>query len=227
MGLLALLHIAQAALGLCPGTAGGQGDPHLYGAHGGHADFRGRDNTFFNVVSHQKMSANVKTKDGEFRLHGTIVNGSWMVEFHLIAPTTAGPLFWTYDAARISPASLLGFSNGTCGGVPFIGAYSSSLVSSFGLPPVPVEINARRLHRFIMRFARTVAAPFSAVAPAGRVGAGDCRPVTEASPPRIFNSAAAAAASISSASIVMKASQQTLPPDAEIANKRSVVGSIA
>ena len=66
-----------------------------------------------------------------------------------------------------------------------------------------------------------------AVAPAGRVGAGDCKPVTEANPPRIFNSVAAAAASISSASIVMKASQQTLPPDAEIANKRSVVGSIA
>ena len=66
-----------------------------------------------------------------------------------------------------------------------------------------------------------------AVAPAGRVGAGDCKPVTEANPPIIFNSAAAAAASISSASIVMKASQQTLPPDAEIANKRSVVGSIA
>ena len=119
MGLLALLHIAQAALGLCPGTAGGQGDPHLFGAHGGHTDFRGRDNTFFNVVSHQKMSANVKTKDGEFRLHGATINGSWMVEFHLVAPTTAGLLHWTYDAARISPASLLGFSNGTCGGKPF------------------------------------------------------------------------------------------------------------
>ena len=121
MGLLALLHlhIFQATLGLCPGTAGGQGDPHLYGAHGGHADFRGRDNTFFNVVSHQKMSANVKTKDGEFRLHGATINGSWMVEFHLIAPTTVGLLHWTYDAAMISPASLLGFSNGTCGGKPF------------------------------------------------------------------------------------------------------------
>ena len=66
-----------------------------------------------------------------------------------------------------------------------------------------------------------------AVAPAGRVGAGDCKPVMEANPPRIFNSAAAAAASISSASIVIEASQQALPPDAEIANKRSVVGSIA
>jgi len=119
MVLLALLHIFQAALGLCPGTAGGQGDPHLYGAHGGHTDFRGRENTFFNVVSHQKMSANVKTKDGEFRLQGATINGSWMVEFHLVAPTTAGLLHWTYDAARISPASLLGFSNGTCGDVPF------------------------------------------------------------------------------------------------------------
>ena len=44
---------------------------------------------------------------------------SWMVEFHLIAPTTVGLLHWTYDAAMISPASLLGFSHGTCGGDPF------------------------------------------------------------------------------------------------------------
>ena len=51
---------------------------------------------------------------------------------------------------------------------------------------------------------------FCAVAPAVRVGAGDCTPVTEASPPIIFSSAAAFAASIASASIV-KASQRNTP----------------
>ena len=110
---------AKAAIGPCTGIAGGQGDPHLYSAHGGHADFRGRDNTFFNVVSHQKMSANVKTEDGVFRLHDATVDGSWMTEVHVAARTPAGQLYWTYAAARISPASLLGFSNGTCGGVHF------------------------------------------------------------------------------------------------------------
>ena len=58
MGLLALLHlhIFQATLGLCPGTAGGQGDPHLYSAHGGHADFRGRDKAFFNFCLTRKSA---------------------------------------------------------------------------------------------------------------------------------------------------------------------------
>ena len=64
MVLVALAFLsAKAAIGPCTGIAGGQGDPHLYGAHGGHADFRGRDNTFFNVVSHQKMSATIKRLD--------------------------------------------------------------------------------------------------------------------------------------------------------------------
>ena len=42
-----------------------------------------------------------------------------MTEVHVAARTPAGQLYWTYAAARISPASLLGFSNGTCGGVHF------------------------------------------------------------------------------------------------------------
>ena len=47
------------------------------------------------------------------------MNGSWIVGIYVVATTTAGPLDWTYDAARISPASLLGFSSGTCDGRPF------------------------------------------------------------------------------------------------------------
>ena len=112
---------AKAAIGPCTGIAGGQGDPHLYlySAHGGHADFRGEDKAFFNFLSHEKISANIKTEDGVFRLHNATVDGSWMTEVHVAAKTPAGQLYWTYAAARISPASLLGFSNGTCGGVHF------------------------------------------------------------------------------------------------------------
>ena len=117
MVLVALAFLsAKAAIGPCTGIAGGQGDPHLYGAHGGHADFRGEDNALFNFLSHEKISANIKTEDGVFRLHDATVDGSWMTEVHVAAKTPAGQLYWTYAAARISPASLLGFSNGTCGG---------------------------------------------------------------------------------------------------------------
>ena len=120
MVLVALAFLsAKAAIGPCTGIAGGQGDPHLYSAHGGHADFRGEDKAFFNFLSHEKISANIKTEDGVFRLHDATVDGSWMTEVHVAARTPAGQLYWTYAAARISPASLLGFSNGTCGGVPF------------------------------------------------------------------------------------------------------------
>ena len=65
MVLVALaFHSAKAAIGPCTGIAGGQGDPHLYSAHGGHADFRGQDKAFFNFLSHEKISANIKTEDG-------------------------------------------------------------------------------------------------------------------------------------------------------------------
>ena len=60
-----------------------------------------------------------ETEDGVFRLHDATVDGSWMTEVHVAVKTPAGQLYWTYAAARISPASLLGFSHGTCGGVSF------------------------------------------------------------------------------------------------------------
>ena len=109
----------NAVKSACPVTAGGQGDPHLLDAHGGRSDFRGRNNTVFNLVSAEKLTVNFKTCDGVYRLNGGTVNGSWIVGIYVVATTTAGPLDWTYDAARISPASLLGFSSGTCDGRPF------------------------------------------------------------------------------------------------------------
>ena len=91
----------------CTGIAGGQGDPHLYSAHGGHADFRGEARALFNFLSHEKISANIKTEDGVFRLHDATVDGSWMTEVHVAAKTPAGQLYWTCAAARISPAARL------------------------------------------------------------------------------------------------------------------------
>ena len=52
-------------------------------------------------------------------MHGATVNGSWLTEAHVFAITSAGPLQLSYFAWKISADSLIGWSNGTCGGRPF------------------------------------------------------------------------------------------------------------
>jgi len=84
----------NAVKSACPVTAGGQGDPHLLDAHGGRSDFRGRNDTVFNLVSAEKLTVNFKTCDGVYRLNGGTVNGSWIVGIYVVATTTAGPLDW-------------------------------------------------------------------------------------------------------------------------------------
>ena len=45
-------------------------DPHIHFAHGGRADFRGRNGIYYNFFSAPRLSVNVKTEDASFRLHG-------------------------------------------------------------------------------------------------------------------------------------------------------------
>ena len=61
--LTLLLPLLQYALGQC---ASGNKDPHLNFAHGGTADFRGRDKTYFNFFSGPKLSVNVLIEDATF-----------------------------------------------------------------------------------------------------------------------------------------------------------------
>ena len=46
--------------------AGANGDPHLRFAHGGVADFRGKNNTIFNMLSVPGLSFGLKTLDTTF-----------------------------------------------------------------------------------------------------------------------------------------------------------------
>ena len=102
-----------------PQAAGSKGDPHLSLGHGGKADFRGRNRTIFNFFSAPHVSMNVLTEDGTARIRGAVVNGSWATQAHVVASTFAGLLRYSYWAAKISAKTLIGWSNGTCGGRPF------------------------------------------------------------------------------------------------------------
>jgi len=62
---------------------------------------------------------NILTEDGTARIRGAIVNGSWVTQAHVVASTLAGMLRFSYWAAKISAKTLIGWSNGTCGGRPF------------------------------------------------------------------------------------------------------------
>ena len=65
-------------------------DPHIQFAHGGQADFRGRNGAYYNFFSAPRLSVNVKTEDALFRLHGgkLIVHGSFLTEAHIVASSS-------------------------------------------------------------------------------------------------------------------------------------------
>ena len=74
----------------CPG--GGttlRGDPHLSLAHGGRADFRGRNATLYNFLSDAHLSVNAKIEHADFRLHGNLIHGSFVTAVHAVVRTSA------------------------------------------------------------------------------------------------------------------------------------------
>lgn len=126
-------------------------DPHLTFAHGGVADFRGRDNALWNFLSAQGVSLNVRTRDATFRLRDTIVHGSFLVDAYILALThnhrfanisfTSSRLNennFAWDAAVMHCQSdrtvrklLIGpFHGGYCDGVNVSMAYSSMTVDA-------------------------------------------------------------------------------------------------
>ena len=62
-------------------------DPHLFFAHGGRADFRGRHGQLYNFFSAPGIAVNVKTENATFPLrrkaNNLIVDGSYITEVHL------------------------------------------------------------------------------------------------------------------------------------------------
>ena len=62
-------------------------DPHISFAHGGFADFRGRNGQLYNFFSAPGLSVNVKTEDARFVLNNgrLTVDGSFITEVHVVA----------------------------------------------------------------------------------------------------------------------------------------------
>lgn len=61
------------------------GDPHLRLADGGQADFRGCDGCYFDFLSTDALTVNVRTSDARFQLPtSVVVNGSFVTEVHLL-----------------------------------------------------------------------------------------------------------------------------------------------
>ena len=74
-------------------------DPHLHLAHGGLADFRGRNGRLYNFFSAPGLSVNLKTEDATFpvrRPDGTTltVDGSFLTEMHLVASVGGDKRKW-------------------------------------------------------------------------------------------------------------------------------------
>jgi len=62
-------------------------DPHLFFAHGGRADFRGRNGQLYNFFSMPAFSVNVRTEDATFVVRDGLlsVDGSFFTEMHIAA----------------------------------------------------------------------------------------------------------------------------------------------
>ena len=96
-------------------------DPHLHFAHGGRADFRGRDNQIYNFLSAPNLAVNVKTEAASFKLHGgkLTVDGSFMTEAHIVARVGGTKRKWanvSFWASKLNDANW--GSKGGMGGRP-------------------------------------------------------------------------------------------------------------
>lgn len=67
--------------------AGARKDPHLSFAHGGHADFRGRNGAYYGFFSEPGLAVNVKVEEASFSIkRGALtVDGTFLTELHVVA----------------------------------------------------------------------------------------------------------------------------------------------
>ena len=89
LALLALLLQALVLHLVWGQCASGNKDPHLNFAHGGRADFRGRDKTYYCFFSGPKLSVNVLIEDATFVINddkGSLtVDGTYITQVHINA----------------------------------------------------------------------------------------------------------------------------------------------
>ena len=100
-------------------------DPHLHFAHGGRADFRGRDGQLYNFFSAPNIAVNLRIQNATFELHHPdgstlVVDGSFVTEMHLTArvgPTRQVWANFSFWASELNENNW-GYKviNGTCQG---------------------------------------------------------------------------------------------------------------
>lgn len=93
---------------LCPCTpaaASVQNDPHFVGGHGGTADFRGKHNTLFNLLSHKNISVATLFREAKYTddMHRSVY-GTYMTKAYVNVLTTLNTtLHITYEAGEVEP----------------------------------------------------------------------------------------------------------------------------
>lgn len=101
-------------------------DPHLLLANGGRADFRGKHNHYYNFLSSQNLSVNVKTENSSFYLGKLLVHGTFMTEAHVAMLSRKGRTFTaSYLGARVNDKGWAWkMVNGSCAKHPNIVPYN-------------------------------------------------------------------------------------------------------
>jgi len=86
--------VSYSTCGDCAGCgASSAGDPHLTFAHGGHADYRGEHEQFFNFLSAANTSVNVRFKNASFSNGFQDIDGTYITEAHAVYRTINGSFF--------------------------------------------------------------------------------------------------------------------------------------
>lgn len=97
-------------------------DPHLNLPNGGMADFRGKNNTYFNFLSSKNFALNVKADPASFKLKNLTVHGSFITEAHFSIRNEDDDFmnvsFWASELNEHQWGWKM--VNGTCAGRPFI-----------------------------------------------------------------------------------------------------------
>ena len=82
------------------GSGGSQGDPHLHFADGGVADFRGKNNQIYSVLSAPDFAFNMRTQDTSFMLpKPRMVDGSFFTQAFWTVRTSAKEMYHIFMQA--------------------------------------------------------------------------------------------------------------------------------
>jgi len=107
-------------------STGVGGDPHMLFPHGGKADYKGKNNTYYNFISAKFFSLNLLTLFAYFDLHDKNhpmhkrVNGSFTTEAHAVLQTNTSKMVRvSLVADTISKDGNMVFVNGSIDDVPF------------------------------------------------------------------------------------------------------------